>query len=143
MNQSKWLLYLFLEGNGKSSDGWNGHFLEGAFSSQGNNGDTGTADRLDDGRGVEMTSTVEDVTVDFDQLVSDLKTSVFESNAVRIETANKDGHDGTIFVSGQTQAEAHGRQTTSTRSGTVQIHADDISFQVAPSLLNFFCIEQC
>lgn len=43
---------LLLEADGESSDGWDGYFLKGAFSPQSDDGDAGSTDGFDDGRGV-------------------------------------------------------------------------------------------
>ena len=135
-------IYLFFQCDGESSDGRDGHFLEGAFSPQGDNGDAGAADRFDDGRGVQVTPAVNDVAVDFDQLVSHLQPPVFVGNAVGIEAADENGHYCPVLVAGKTQAKAHRRQAAPAGRRPVQIHANNVAFQLAPSLMDFLCVTQ-
>lgn len=130
---------LFLQGNGKSSDGRDGHFLEGSFPPQDDDGDAGSADGFDDGRGVEVTPPVQDVAVDFDQLVAHLETAVLEGDAARIETADENGHDGAILVSGQTEAQTHRRQGPAAGRRPVQIDSNNFALEVSPFLMDFLC----
>lgn len=133
---------LLFQADGEPRDGRDGHFLQGSFPAQDDDGDASAADGLDDGRGVQVTPSVQNVAVDLDQLVADLQTAVFEGDAARIEAANEDGHDGTILVSGQAQAEAGRRQCASAGRRTIQIDSNYFALQVPPSFMDFFYSKQ-
>ncbi len=89
-----------------------------------------------------MTPAVNDVAVDFDQLVAHLETAVFVGDAARIEAAYEYGHHGAVLVSGKTQAKARRRQTAPAGTRPVQIHANNVAFQVAPSFMDFLCSKE-
>lgn len=84
----------------------NSHVPEKIISPEQDQPDLWCRDGLDDSGGVEMTSSVQNVFIDLQQLISRLNHSAFVCSTVWLNANNKDAHCTQASVARETEAEA-------------------------------------